>query len=131
YVRPADLAVWELFRARTSCNVLHVCDYEGPYENFDRYLDYPGQIVSAPNEVGGEPVSGAEIARRFGRPFMGGMERLGVISSGPTGRIEEEARAALETGPETMILGADCTLRASTDWSNIAAATAVAHRWKR
>ncbi|MFW6288551.1 MAG: uroporphyrinogen decarboxylase family protein [Spirochaetota bacterium] len=131
YVKPTDLAVWDFFAEQTECNVLHVCDYHGSYDNLDRYLDYPGHIVSAPNEIGGESVSGKEIARIFGRPVLGGMERLGVISTGPQDAVAPAAVAAIESGPQAMILGADCTLAASTDWSNIAIATNTAHISRR
>jgi len=131
YVKPTDLAVWDLFAGRTQCNVLHVCDYYDSYESFDRYVDYPGHIVSAPNEVGGHPISGKETARIFGRPVLGGMERLGVISTGPRDAVGASAAAAIEDGPQAMILGADCTLDASTDWDNIAIATNTAHTSRR
>lgn len=129
YVKPTDLAVWNMFTERTTCNVLHVCDYEAPYESFDTYTDYPGHIVSAPNEVNGRPISGRDITELFGRPFLGGMERLGVISTGPRDAVPQAAREAIRSGPDAMMLGADCTLSASTDWANIAAATEVAHSW--
>ena len=131
HIRPTDLAAWDHFRDSTTFNVLHVCDYEAPYASFEAVRGYPGHIVSAPNEVGGKPISGREIADLFGRPFLGGMERLGVISTGPADAVSSAARQALETGPEAMVLGADCTLAASTDWANIAAATWVAHEWLR
>ncbi len=131
FVKPTDLAVWDMFREKTPFNVLHVCDYAAPYASFDRYTDYPGHIVSAPNEVGGKPISGREVAALFGRPFLGGMERLGVISTGPRDEITTHAEGAIEEGPEAMILGADCTLAADTDWRNIATATGVAHASRR
>ncbi|MFW5685095.1 MAG: uroporphyrinogen decarboxylase family protein [Spirochaetota bacterium] len=131
HIKPTDLAAWEHFTDATECNVLHVCDYAGPYATFEPYADYPGHIVSAPTEVGGAHVSGREIGELFGRPFLGGMERLGVISTGPRDKIPAAARAAIDDGPDAMILGADCTLSASTDWENIAAATGVAHEWYR
>ena len=127
YVKPTDLAVWDLLRDRTTFNVLHVCDYAAPYADFDRYIEYPGHVVSAPNEVNGRPISGKEVSRLFARPFLGGMERLGVISNGPVDAVRREAAAAIESGPRAMILGADCTLAADTDWANIRAATEVAH----
>jgi uroporphyrinogen decarboxylase len=131
FVKPTDLAVWDGFVDRTQLNVLHVCDYVAPYESLERYIDYPGHIVSAPTELtsAGETrhLTGAHVAERFGRPFLGGMERLGVISTGPRDEVRRAARGALEAGPAAMILGADCTMRADTDWSNIAAATEVAH----
>ena len=55
------------------------------------------------------------------------MERLGVISTGPRDSILIDARKAIEEGPDAMILGADCTLAADTDWGNIAAVTGFAH----
>ncbi len=131
YVRPTDLAVWDFFQDRTPFNVLHVCDYAAPYADFSRYTEYPGHIVSAPNEVGGRTISGKEISELFARPFLGGMERLGVISNGPVESIRREAEEAIESGPEAMILGADCTLAAATDWVNIRAATEVAHNHRR
>ncbi len=127
YIKPTDLMVWDVYKDKTEFNILHVCDYVAPYESFDRYLEYPGQIVSAPSELDGRDVSGEEIARLFGRPFFGGMQRLGVISTGPVDAVRAEAREAIESGPPSMILGADCTLAADTDWANIAAATSVAH----
>lgn len=129
YIKPADLAAWDRFADKTPVNILHVCDYEAPYDTFDRHIDYPGHIVSAPNHVGGRAITGAEVAERFNRPVLGGMERLGVISTGPTDAIVDEARSAIEAGPDAMILGADCTLAADTDWRNIATATEVAHGW--
>jgi uroporphyrinogen decarboxylase len=80
--------------------------------------------------VGGH-ITGAQIAELFGRPFLGGMERLGVISTGPVHEVASRARQALAEGPANMILGADCTLRADTDRENIAAATGVAHDYER
>lgn len=127
HIKPWDLAAWDLFADTTRLNVLHVCDYEAPYDSFARHVDYPGHIVSAPNEVGGKKMSGSEVSELFDRPFLGGMERLGVISTGPSEAVIAEAREAIEAGPDAMILGADCTLAADTDWRNIAAATGVAH----
>lgn len=131
YIKPSDLAAWDLFEDKTPVNILHVCDYAAPYDTFERHTAYPGHIVSAPNDVGGRSISGAEVAKLFDRPFLGGMERLGVISTGPKDSVRAEARRVLEEGPEAQILGADCTLAADTDWENIALATETAHDWKR
>jgi hypothetical protein len=130
YVRPSDLAAWEYFREKCPMNVLHVCDFEGPYESIDSYSDYPGQIVSAPTHLVDGTLTGAEISALFGRPFLGGMDRLGYLSHGPTDAIRQEAAAAIAAGPDAMILGADCTLLGTTPWDNIAAATEVAHNHK-
>jgi len=131
YVKPTDLAVWELFRERTQFNVLHVCDYAAPYQSFEQYTDYPGHIVSAPVQLADRRLPGRDVARLFGRPFLGGLDRLGAISHGPPDAIVREAEQAIRDGPEAMILGADCTLAAGADWNDIATATGVAHAWKR
>ena len=128
YVQPHEMRVWEEIDSTAVLNILHVCDYELPYESLERYLNYPGQIVSAPLSLTGGHMTGADIARMFKRPFLGGMERLGPLSTGPTQGVQEEAVAALEAGPSAMILGADCTLDGDADWANIAAATSVAHK---
>jgi uroporphyrinogen decarboxylase len=127
YVKPTDLSVWHRIGERTPFNVLHVCDYVGPYTDYERYRTYPGHIVSAPTELLGGHITGAQIAEQFNRPFMGGMDRLGVISTGPGNEVESRAMQSLAEGPESMILGADCTLRADTSWDNIKRATKVAH----
>lgn len=131
YIKPTDLAVWDLFKDRTEINVLHVCDYVAPYRSFDRYTDYPGQIVSAPTELSDDArtrhISPSEVAELFGRPFLGGMQRLGVISTGSREAVVRDAQAVIAEGPAAMILGADCTLPPHTDRAKIAAATDVAH----
>lgn len=128
YIRPHEMRVWDEIDSKGLVNILHVCDYEKPYDSLERFVDYPGQIVSAPLELTGGTVTAAEVARRFGRPFMGGMERLGPLSTGPVQLVKEEAAGALRGGPPAMILGADCTLSADAPWENIAAATGTAHR---
>lgn len=35
----------------TKLNILHICDYEGSYDDLTRFISYPGQIVNAPIEV--------------------------------------------------------------------------------
>ena len=127
YVMLWDRAVWEVIGSSVPFTVLHICDYEAPYASIDRYIDYPGHIVSAPTRLSGGTLTGAEIGQAFGRPFMGGMERLGNLSKGPISAIEAEARQAIADGPNAMVLGADCTLSSDTPWENITAATSVAH----
>ena len=127
FVQPYEMRIWNEIDSTAALNILHVCDYEQPYDSLDRYIDYPGQIVSAPLSLACGCMDGAEIARMFGRPFLGGMERLGRLSTGPAEAVIEEAEAALRDGPEAMLLGADCTLAGDADWGNIAVATNVAH----
>ena len=46
YIKPTDLAVWDEI---SSCvfNVLHICDYEGGYDDLSPFLDYPGHVVNS------------------------------------------------------------------------------------
>lgn len=129
HVKPADLAVWEEIR---SCefNVLHICDYEGGYADLSDFLDYPGQVVNASLRVGERKLEPREMAEMFGRPFMGGMERLGVIATGSSAEIRRAAQAVLAAAPEGFILGADCTVPADTPWENLRTAIETAHAYR-
>ena len=127
YIKPLEMRIWEEIDSAAELNILHVCDYEMPYDSIDRYVEYPGQIVSAPLHTTNGRLTGTQVAEMFGRPFFGGMERLGPLSTGPAAEVVAEAESALRDGPTAMILGADCTLAADADWRNIAAAVDTAH----
>jgi uroporphyrinogen decarboxylase len=131
FIRPYEMRIWDEIDSTATLNILHVCDYAKPYDTLDRFADYPGKIVNAPLHQKTETLTGGHIAQLFGRPFFGGMERLGTLSTGPGSAVEIEARAALEAGPEAMILGADCTLLPDASWENIRRATSVAHGRRR
>ena len=127
YIKPYDLALMEEIDRNCPFNVLHVCDYHGPYADLTPFLDYPGHVVNCSLQVGNDTMSGTEVARLFGRPFMGGMERHGVIAHGDDGAIRGAVKALLDDAPARYLLGADCTLPADTDWANIRTAIAAAH----
>lgn len=134
YIKPLEMRVWQEINTRATLNILHVCDYALPYESLAPFAGYPGQIVSAPTRLANGVMSGTEVARLFGRPFLGGMDRLGALSVGPVEAVRTEALAALDAGDagtEAMILGADCTLAADAPWENIKAATGAAHEYRR
>ncbi len=127
YVKPHDLAVWEVIRDACPFNVLHVCDYHGVYASLEPYIDYPGQIVSAGLTLSSGPIAAREVSRMFGRPYLGGMDRHGVISRGRPEAIQAEVRSVLQGAPERFMLGADCTVPSSTPWANLKAAIDAAH----
>lgn len=132
YIVPVEMNVWNsIHDAGATFNVLHVCDYERPYENLDRYVEYPGDIISAPLSLSNGRLTGREVANMFGRPFMGGLERLDALSNGSPDDVQRDAVRALQSGPEAMILGADCTLSATAPWENVRRATDVAHAFRR
>ena len=81
YVKPFDLVSMKEAQAKCPFNILHVCDYVAPYSNYDAYYDYPGHVVNSNVKLTDHMVAGTEIAKRFNRPFMGGMDR--TASSAP------------------------------------------------
>jgi uroporphyrinogen decarboxylase len=126
-VKPTDLAVWDEI-ASCRFNILHICDYEGAYDDLTPFLDYPGHVVNCSLEVGGKRMTPREASARFGRPFMGGLERKGVLATGAPAEVRRAAQAVLAGAPERFILAADCTVPADTTWDNLKAAIDVAHR---
>jgi len=129
YIKPTDLAVWEAVEG-CACNVLHVCDYEGPYDDLTPFLDYPGHVVNCSLKVDGREMSPKEATALFGRPFMGGMERLGVLARGTPEEARRAAEAVLREAPERFMLAADCTVPGDTPWVNLKAAIEAAHGWR-
>jgi len=125
-----DLVLMEEMAARCSFNILHVCDYTDSYASFAPFLDYPGHVVNAPMHTSEAEYTACELADMFGRPFMGGMERLGAILNGTQDEIVTAAEAALAQAPSQYILGADCTIPSEVDWANIRTAIDVAHAWQ-
>lgn len=129
HIKLADLAVWAEIED-CEFNVLHICDYEADYDDLADFLDYPGQVVNASLQVGGRRMSPRELAEMFNRPFMGGMQRLGVIATGPPEAIRREAEAVMANAPARFILAADCTVPADTPWEHLKAAIDTAHSYR-
>jgi uroporphyrinogen decarboxylase len=126
YIKPFDLAIWEAITPHCPFNILHVCDYRYGYADYSPFINYPGQVVNCSLKLGERELTGQEIARLFGRPFMGGMERLGVLACGAPEEVRRAARSALEAH-WPAILAADCTVPAETPWDNLKAAIDAAH----
>jgi uroporphyrinogen decarboxylase len=125
-VKPTDLAVWDEIG---SCrfNILHICDYEGAYDDVTPFLGYPGHVVNCSLEVGRNRVTPAQLSDLFDRPFMGGLERKGVLATGGPAEARRAAQAVLAQAPDRFILAADCTVPGDTSWDNLRAAIEVAH----
>lgn len=127
-VRPYDLALMEEINRSCIFNILHVCDYHLPYSGLSNFVDYPGQVVNASLDLAdGRHISAKEVADMFGRPFMGGIERKGVIAHGSQAEIRREVETALKNAPERSILAADCTVPGDTPWDNLRLAISIAH----
>ena len=108
-------------------NLFHICDYHGDYNDLNPFLEYPGHVVNCSQKLGVETLSLKEIADFFSRPYMGSVDRKGVIASGTDPEIEEMVKGLIEQAPERFILGADCTLPGDINWDNIKKAINVAH----
>ncbi len=127
-IRPFDLELMTEANHDTAFNILHVCDYHLPYENLNQFVDYPGQVVNCNLEMMGSRLSAKAVADLFGRPFMGGMDRLGILAKGTPAEVRAETERVLKTAPESFILAADCTVPANTPWDNLKTAIQTAHR---
>jgi uroporphyrinogen decarboxylase len=127
YVRPHDLALMDEANAACPFNVLHVCDYQRSYDDISRFVNYPGQVVNVSLEVGGKTIKAKQVAEMFNRPFMGGLERKGIITTGSKEQIRAAVKAAIAEAPERFILAADCTVPAETPWENLRTAIETAH----
>ena len=71
-----------------------------------------------------------DLARLFGRPIMGGMDRQGVINTGTDEEIRKAAKAVLSEAPGQFVLGADCTVP-NARWEGLCTAIETAHAWRR
>ncbi len=130
-IRPSDLLVMSEIQRTCGFNILHVCDYHGEYADLTPYADYPGHIVNCGTRLSGRSMEPAEIARLFNRPFLGGMDRHGVIVSGSRSDIRREVRKVIEKAPALFALGADCTVPSDIPWDNLRSAIDTAHESRR
>jgi len=130
-VRPYDLAVMTEINRSCRFNILHVCDYHLPYADIAPFSSYPGHVVNTSLKLVGKDISARDVSRMFNRPFMGGLDRKGVIATGPAEAIRQEVRAAIDAAPQRFILGADCTVPADTPWENLKLAIQTAHDYRR
>jgi uroporphyrinogen decarboxylase len=130
-VRPYDLSLMNEIDRACIFNILHICDYHLPYSSLEEYTNYPGQVVNSSLMLTTGRVTPKEVASLFGRPFMGGMDRKGVIASGSPEGVRKEVEALLAQAPERFILAADCTIPATTPMENIQAAINTAHAFRR
>jgi uroporphyrinogen decarboxylase len=129
YIKPYDLAVMHEIERACPFNILHICDYQGGYDDLGPFLDYPGHVVNCPLQLGSQTITASDASRRFGRPYMGGMDRHGIIATGGEKEIRGAVNALLRDAPDRFVLGADCTLPGDTNWDSIKAAISAAHAY--
>ena len=129
-IKPYDLIVMNELNQACPFNILHVCDYHGGYRDLTPLLDYPGQIVNCSLDFLDGKRTGQEISTLFGRPFMGGMERKGVIAGGSKEEIQSAVGEAIRRAPDKFVLAADCTVPGDTPWKNLRTAMQTAHEYR-
>ena len=130
-VKPFDLSLMNEINEKCEFNILHVCDYVDGYTDLTPFLDYPGDVVNCSLKLGEQHLNPQQVVEMFGRPFMGGVERLGTILNGSPADVQSMVREILADVPERFILGADCTIPSTVNWENIRAAIQVAHAHAR
>ena len=126
-VKPSDLLVMNEIDRSCIFNILHICDYHASYADIAPFLDYPGHVVNCSLHLGDRVLAPQEIATLFSRPFMGGLERKGILATGTPAQAAQAARDALRQKSDRFILAADCTVPGGTSWDNLRAAIEVAH----
>jgi uroporphyrinogen decarboxylase len=128
YIKPTDMVVQNEINEGCICNVLHICDYEGPYDDLSPFVDYPGHIVNLSDIVAGKKVPLKQLYEMFGkRPIMGGLEKRGPILTGTDQEIQAQVKEVLEEAPERFILGAECALLGEVDWKKVRTAVNTGH----
>lgn len=130
-IKPYDLVLMSEIDRACEFNILHVCDYEGGYKDLTPFLDYPGHVVNASLNLGDQSIDSKEISEMFGRPFMGGLDRHGIIVNGTEAEISNEVNLVCQQASRNFILGADCTLPSEIDWNKIKTAITTAHQFQK
>ena len=130
HVKPFDLVLMNELKRTCQFNILHVCDYSAPYADLSSFVDYPGHVVNCNSQLADRTLPWSEIARMFGRPCMGGLDRHGLIASAGPAEIRAEVARVLKDASRPFMLGADCTLPSDIKWDNIRAAVDAAHAYQ-
>ena len=129
-VRPSDLLLMNEIDRSCIFNILHICDYDAGYDDLTPFQDYPGHVVNCSLHLGDRMLTPQEVSDMFGRPFMGGLERKGIIATGTPAEVAQAAADALRRRSDRFILGADCTIPGGANWDNLRAAITTAHNYR-
>ena len=130
-VKAYDMILYKEVSQLVPYNIMHVCDYDGSYQDFDaRFRDYPGRVINVPLSANGQPLSLRQAADLFERPVMGGLNRLGTVSTGSPEEVKKATLEVLKDAPANVILGADCTVSAKTPLANLQTAIRTAHEYR-
>ena len=127
FVKPYDLKVMEEANKDTKMNILHICDWEGTYDDLSRFADYPGQIVNTPLVVDEKPFTLEDGYKLFKRPVLGGLDRKKEIIHSSEEEVAKLVNQVLAKAPKgKVMLGAECTV-SEAPLGNIRTAVYTAH----
>jgi len=130
-IKTYDVLLYKAVSQLVPYNILHVCDYDGGYEEFDlRFQDYPGQVVNVPLTADHKPLTLRQAADLFKRPIMGGLDRHGILSTGSPEEVRKATLAVLKDAPAKVILSANCTVDRTIPMENVRAAITTAHEFR-
>jgi uroporphyrinogen decarboxylase len=130
YIKPYDLALFNEVHDYCNFNILHICDYWGDYNDLAAFSEYPGHVVNCSQKLGSEIIETEKFFDMFDRPFMGGINKRGIIVDGSQQEIEAKVKEVLDNAPGKFMLGASCTLPGDIKWENIRTAIDMAHNYK-
>jgi uroporphyrinogen decarboxylase len=108
----SEVSVLEEANTANGRNILHICGYDGVRNNLSCFKKYPAEVFSWAVNV-------ERVSLGLGRTIFGGRAVLGgfpnkpgtILMLGKKSDIERFARdAVMESGPQGLILGADCTV---------------------
>ncbi|GHV04497.1 hypothetical protein FACS189416_2920 [Bacteroidia bacterium] len=128
---PYDKQVLQKANEVSLINILHICDYGSSYSSLKPFISYPGSIINPPIRLSDNtPVKPKDVQKDFGRPVFGGLDRLGVISTGTPEQITAEVDKVLKEASPNFFLAADCTVDGNASWKNLRTAIDYAHDWR-
>lgn len=128
FVKPYDLSIMQEIDQTCLFNILHVCDYQGSYDDLTRFLDYPGHVVDKPLASRGSTFiapRGSDTVQPT--PLYGGYGAVGGYCHGSEAEVKLAAAHVLASAPTRFILAADCTVPSATPWANLRTAITAAH----
>lgn len=130
FIKPVDMDAMATLDGLPA-NILHVCDFEGQYDDLSPFRDYPGKIVNCNLLLKDVPITTKQAHEILGgeKVFMGGLDRKGIlIQPNAEEAIIEQVEGVIAEGPVPMIVAAQCTVgNSQTVWDNVKVAIRTAH----
>lgn len=120
-ISPSELKILKAANEASEYNILHICGFEGSRNNLTWFKDYPAKAINWAVVV--EGVSLSEGKKIFGgRTVIGGFGNTtnDVLYKGTKEEIQSETKRLLsESGRDSVIIGADCTVPRDIDLAHL------------